>query len=171
MFESNYYIGDRVYPFHLSVGAVVYDDEKRIAINHFKNVLNSPQSFYLLMRETLCPDESLEQGVARGLKEELGIIGKIEGYLGCIVSSFPNWEGVVVEKTTLYFLVKKQFQDPNLRVIKEISQYFGKEPIADWLPISDLINLSREQGITLSRSDFDESGIITRARAVLDRKK
>ena len=42
-------------------------------------------TFIYLMRETLEDDETLEQAVSRGVKEEFGVEGKLEKYIGTVI--------------------------------------------------------------------------------------
>ena len=62
------------------------------------------------MRETIEPNETIEKTINRGLMEEFGMIGNLIHYIGSIVAN-DEWFGeikqpTIVEKTTLYFLVK-----------------------------------------------------------------
>ena len=104
IYVSNYFKGSKENPYHLSVGAVVFNEENKICCHYFKRatlrkVFENFTDFYILMRETMEMGESIEQALHRGLMEEFGIIGDIITYLGSIKGSYPLGE-VSIEKTT-----------------------------------------------------------------------
>lgn len=149
------------YPFHISIGAVVVDQNKKVACHYFKS-LEIPdfgmfENFYILMRETIEPNESIEQCLARGLQEEFGCVAKARHYIGSVVSKFPlAKEGPIVEKTTLYFLcdlinIDKSARRPN-------DPESGSEVI--WLEPAELIRKMKDQRLRLGREDADESVLL-----------
>ena len=73
------FVGEAEHPYHLSVGAVVYDQEGQIAVHHFAERFGA-KDIYTLMRETIEYQEPLPTAVARGLKEEFDLTGTIEMY-------------------------------------------------------------------------------------------
>ena len=96
-------------PFHISVGALLVNDKGEILVHkaraadmdsEYRYKLGGLDEAYILMRESLENGETLEKGVARGLKEEFGVEGKIERYLGSL-----QFEVEGFEKTTLFFQV------------------------------------------------------------------
>lgn len=90
--------GTKDNPFHLSVGAVAARG-KKIALIH------KIDGRYTLLRETLHTNESIQEGIRRGLHEELGVEPvKLKKYLGEL-TSYHKKEGALIEKATIYFLV------------------------------------------------------------------
>ena len=80
-------------PFHISAGAVLFNDRMEICTHHFvadkvpeniRFLMGGLAEGYHLMRESLEGDESLQTGVHRGLYEEFGATGTIEKYLGSL---------------------------------------------------------------------------------------
>lgn len=157
--KYHHFIGQRKSPYHLSVGAVVMDAKRQVYCHHlFKP--RGGSDVYLLMRETVEPNESVESALRRGLFEEFGIRGKIVKYLGSIVSSFKNWQGANVQKTTLYFLCKPLGQP---KQVKHIERHYGKGGVKEWRSANFLLKQMKRQARILKRSDFDESEVIARA--------
>lgn len=116
----NHFQRSKEYPFHVSIGAIVIDKDKKVACHYFKELdipaLGKAEDLYLLMRETIEPGESIEQCLARGLQEEFGAKASMRHYIGSIVSRFSlAKEGSTVEKTTLYFLCDLVSFDPSRR--------------------------------------------------------
>lgn len=157
---KNYFQGSEESPYHISVGAVVKNNEGKICCHYFeKSVHGHPNftNFYLLMRETMELNETIEQCLHRGLQEEFGIEAKIVQYLGSIVSHFPK-KNVTVEKTTIYFLCDFISIDESRR--KEGDPEASSE--IKWLTKEDLIPKMKEQGTRFNRDDADESSILER---------
>jgi len=160
---NNYFQGTKINPYHISIGAVVRNEKGEICCHYFKKFehksVGSFENLYLLMRETIEPNETIEQCLARGLMEEFGITANMVSYLGSIQSKFPivNSE-IVVEKTTLYFLCdfisinESQRKPDDLEASSEIV----------WVEPNKLIEIMTEQGIKTNREDADESVIIKR---------
>lgn len=148
-------------PFHLSVGAVVLNDEGKVACHHFSEFeLDGERltDFYILMRETMEPDESIEQALDRGLMEEFGIKAELVRYLGSIISSFGA--ASAVQKTTIYFEMKFLEQRDEWR------RHDDPEKDAEkvWKDPSFLIEHMQDQGSRLHRTDLDESEVLKRLR-------
>ncbi len=156
--KHHYFIGQKKSPYHLSVGAVLLNSKNQVCCHHLLGT-EGARDVYLLMCETLDPDESLERGVRRGLKEEFGAQGKIIRYLGSIESSFKNWQKVPVRKTTLYFLCRI-IGSP--KKTKHIESHGGKGSKTEWKSARFLISQMKKQGKLLKRSDFDESEVLKR---------
>jgi ADP-ribose pyrophosphatase YjhB (NUDIX family) len=106
-------------PFHVSVGAVLYNEKGEILVHkfnretvpqHLQYLLGDMDEVYQFMRESIENDESLEGAIARGLQEEFGVTGSITRYLGstCVVCPARHGEW---EKTTLYCAVALETQD------------------------------------------------------------
>ncbi len=162
MKKLHYFIGTKRSPYHLSVGAVVANQRREIYCHHFPKGNTNP-NFVLLMRATLKPHESLEEALARGLKEEFGMKARVAAYLGSLESSFRNWEGVMLQKTTLYFLCAPIAQNQKWITSTETrTGHFGKGSNLEWKPARWLVAQMGKQGRRMKRTDFDESEIVRR---------
>lgn len=92
--------GDSNNPHHLSVGAVVFD-ENQIAL------VKKSDGLFTLPRETMYSEESLTLALQRGLREELGIEVTVEKFIGSQVTFFSRADDTKIEKTTIYFICHK----------------------------------------------------------------
>ena len=124
--KSTYFQGNNLHPRHISVGGILVNKKGEICCHHFftkdlKGYWTEEKldDFYILMRETLKPNESLEHALHRGFKEEFGATGKFIDYIGAIKSNFKHGE-TDIEKTTLYFLCKLIKQDISKRSAGDI---------------------------------------------------
>ncbi len=135
------------------------NEKNEIACHYFEKfshrAMGEFDNFYLLMRETIEPNETIEYCLSRGLMEEFGATGELQSYIGSITSHFPH-KNVEIEKTTLYFLCKATSFDLNKRK--------ADDPEASsqimWLSKEELIEKMREQGQRLNRQDLDESKVL-----------
>lgn len=155
-------------PYHLSVGAVLFNENKEIACHYFKELQfiddnKKRDDFYILMRETVEVRESLEDVVLRGVQEEFGSTGEIERFLGSLKTKFPRGD-VWVEKTTAYFLIKLKDFDPDY---ERDSRDDESKSVIQWQTIDFLITKMEEQGRKYKRTDLDESEILKRAKQYL----
>ena len=151
-------------PTHISVAAVLRNTEGKILVHFFQkedlpHESEGKSDLYLLMRESLHLNESLEDAVARGLLEEYGATGTVVDFLGTIVSHFPSSDDnlVTVEKTVLYFLVDFILIDETKReagAVESRSQLL-------WLTPHDLLEKNMTQAARYSRTDIDDSKIIS----------
>lgn len=164
---KNIFQGNKNHPYHFSVGAVLVNDKGEVLAHHFRAeklkgywTNEGLDDFYLLMRETLEPGEDVLSAVGRGLQEEFGATGEVADYLGSIQSHFMH-EGVMVEKTTIYFLVKFIKQDLNLR-----SGDIESQTDLEWHKPEFLIPKMKSQAERYGRTDVDESTILERVRGV-----
>lgn len=167
-FMNNHFQRSKEYPFHVSIGAIVINKDKNVYCHYFDKHeipgFGIFEDFYLLMRETIEPGESIEDCLERGLSEEFGAKASIRHYIGSIVSRFNlTKEGPEVEKTTLYFLCDLISIDETLRKIGDPES--GSKIVE--VPINDLIIRMTDQGIRLKRQDADESSILERAKPYL----
>lgn len=160
--SKNIFQSSKEFPFHVSVGAVL-TNVSGLTCCHFYKKADLPwesegkSDLYLLMRETMHTNETIESAIERGLMEEFGAKGEIKSYIGSIISTFPLHGGkTLVEKTTLYFHVRVTDFNPALRDKDEIE---SKSEIL-WIKPEDLIKLFTEQGKKYERDDIDESKII-----------
>jgi len=167
MKKENYLQGNSEHPAHVSVGAVVRNANGEICCHHFiKDNLSgywvdeNLDDFYLLMRETMHPNETLEEALHRGLMEEFGITTTLDTYIGSIQSHFTH-KGVTIEKTTLYFLCTLVSQDLSKRDTADVE---GKTDV-EWHTMDFLIPKMKMQAKKFGRTDVDESLILERFKS------
>lgn len=163
---QNYFKGTKEKPYHLSIGAVLLNDENKVCCHYFdeldeksKRVYGDLKDFYILMRETPELGESIEQTLNRGIMEEFGATGEVITYLGSINGEFTKG-GVNIEKTTLYFLMKLKSFNPDLRSLSDIE---GDSEI-QWQTPAFLIEKMRGQRKRLNQTTLDESVILERVK-------
>jgi len=156
--SENYYTYKIGLPNHLSVGGLVVREDGQIAVNRFQDI-EGYKDIALLMRETLEPNERLEEAVHRGLAEEFGMRGVIISYLGNISCRlFLKRKRFEIEKTTLYYYLTYLSHDAELRA--EEDRRFGGE--LEWHDPVELIDIMRMQASRVNRPDVDESQIVLR---------
>ncbi len=119
--------GTKENPFHLSFGMVIIED-KKVAMIHKEG------GDYTLPRETVKLKESLEEALKRGAHEEVGLLVDVKKYLGSLKIFFFR-DGEKVEKTTCYFLLKKNGK------IKKTPRSYEKHDSVLWLSLPDAIGL------------------------------
>ncbi|KKT83778.1 MAG: hypothetical protein UW81_C0011G0009 [Candidatus Giovannonibacteria bacterium GW2011_GWC2_44_9] len=163
---TTYFQGNYLHPQHISVGGILANKKGEICCHHFytKNLKGywadeKLDDFYILMRETLEPDETLEHALYRGLQEEFGATGKIIDYVGSIKSTFKHKE-IDIEKTTLYFLCELISQDLSKRAEDDIES----KSTVEWQTSDYLIPLMKAQATRFGRTDVDESSILERMK-------
>jgi hypothetical protein len=149
-------------PYHLSIGAVLFDQHGRIACHHFEDIFGI-KDVYILMRESMENDETIHMTLARGLKEEFGATAKPIAFLGCISGLLKD--RFSFEKTTLYVACQLTEWDPNTRDSNDPES----KSIIEWHDPEKLISIMQEQGIRLNRIDADESEMIKRALPYIPR--
>lgn len=144
-------------PYHLSVGAVLFNQEGKVACHYFSSIMGV-QDVYILMRESVEDGESLLETAERGLREEFGASGRPVGFLGAL-SGYLEDPRLPFEKTTLYVAYELIDWDPDLR------DQDDPEACSTilWLDPEELIEIMRKQGERFQRVDADESRIIQRA--------
>jgi 8-oxo-dGTP pyrophosphatase MutT (NUDIX family) len=158
----NYYKGVQDLPFHLSVGAVVLNNQGQIAVHHFEHFRDLNDSrvalddFYILMRGTLEPGETCEDALARELMEEFGAKAEIVTYLGSITAMIGPDR--YIQKTTLYFQCKlseihDEWRDPHDE---------ERDSVIEWHRAAFLIEKMRDQLHRYGMGDLDESSVIER---------
>lgn len=161
---ENYFKGSKEKPYHLSIGAVLVNDENKICCHYFKEIkpyraYGVLKDFYILMRETINVNEGIEQALHRGLMEEFGATGEIKTFLGSIKSDFIIGD-VTIEKTTLYFLVDLKSFEPKLRSFEDLE---GESEI-QWQTADFLIEKMENQMKRLNISSLYESEVVKRAK-------
>jgi ADP-ribose pyrophosphatase YjhB (NUDIX family) len=154
---TNYFQGTSTKPYHISIGAILINDEGKIACHHFTDHPRLNGEAFILMRETMEPNETIEETLHRGLREEFGAKGEILTYVGSLVKPYKAGE-VTVQKTTLYLLVK----------LNEINEYDRdtEDPEStstiEWHKPESLAKLMKSSAKKLNMPDMDESEIIKR---------
>ena len=154
----NYFQGNAKHPRHISVGAVMRNHEGLIRVHHFpKDVAHGfwkgigITDFYILMRESLEPNETLEHALVRGLQEEFNAVATLDDYLGAIVATAyqatDEHSRAPFQKTTLYFLCTYQ-QDFGER--RDLSDAEGKS-ILEWKSAAESVPLMRAQAKKFGR--------------------
>lgn len=119
---------------------------------------------YILFRETINPNETLELAVKRGLKEECDATGTIQCFLGSqVVNRRWSKTGAEVEKTTLYFLVDVLSYHPENRDKND------PESVSDILEmdIPEAIEKMKAFSVKYHSKDCDESEILERVRNII----
>ncbi len=160
--SQNIFQASKEYPFHISVGVVLTNSDGLICCHFYKKTdlpieSEGKSDLYLLMRETIQQNESLETVISRGLQEEFGARGILKAYIGSIKSSFPlRISKVEIEKTTLYFHVEMTEFNPLTRDQDEVES----KSVIQWINAEDLEHVFMEQGSKYNRSDLDESPIV-----------
>ena len=160
--EGAFFQASEKQPYHLSVGAVLFNERGEVACHHFKEVLGH-KDIYILMRESLEDGEDPLTTVLRGLKEEFGATATPIAFLGCL-SGFLKDPKLSFDKTTLYVACKVIDWDPSTRDKKDLES--TSEIL--WLDPNVLIPLMQAQGKKFRRIDADESEIIERAQPYMN---
>lgn len=155
---SPFFQVNRSQPYHLSIGAVLFDEQGRIACHHFEEIFGHKE-IYILMRESLEDNETPLMALHRGLKEEFGATATPIAFLGCLSGDLP-YTNLPFNKTTLYIACQLTSFDPTTRDPHDPESSSHIE----WIEPHQLIQLMQEQGIRFQqRVDADESEIIKRA--------
>jgi len=154
--STNYYRGVEDKPYHLSVGAVLMNDQGQVACHHFEKI-RGYEDIYILMRETMEPGESIDEALARGLMEEFGATAKIRTFLGSTVVDVTD-SPTPFEKTTLYFVCDLIEMDNAKRLTDDPEA--GSTVM--WKEIPELQDLMKAQGKRYDLSDIDESEVLDR---------
>lgn len=156
---KNYFQWSKDNPYHISIGGVVRNKEHKIGCHYFKSFSHPSvgkfEDFYILMRETLEKNETIETCLVRGFREEFGAEIKLVGYVGAIEASIQT-NRKNMYKTTLYFLCDLVTFDESSRDPEDIES----SSAIQWHEPKFLINKMQEQGKRLGREDMDESKVI-----------
>jgi hypothetical protein len=161
--ERPFFQASKEQPYHLSVGAVLFDQKGRIACHHFKEIFEH-KDVYILMRESIEDDETIYRTLERGLKEEFGASAKPIAFVGSLSGHLP-YPNLPFEKTTLYIACQSIAWDP--------AQRDPNDPEAsstiEWLAPDQLIRIMQKQGEHFKRVDADESEIIKRSLPFIEK--
>jgi 8-oxo-dGTP pyrophosphatase MutT (NUDIX family) len=161
--EKPFFQASHHQPYHLSVGAVLFDDEGRIACHHFKEI-GGFKDVYILMRESMEDGETPLETLHRGLKEEFGATAEPVAFLGSLCGYLPDFR-LSFEKTTLYIACRLTLWNPEER---DLSDPEGSSTI-EWIEPGALIAIMQQQGPRFfHRVDADESEMISRALSFID---
>lgn len=152
-------------PFHVSVGAVLFNDDHEVCLHHFykKDVpehlhflMDHMNETYHLMRETLEGNELLHGAVLRGVKEEFGATGTVEKYLGAKIDPILEPDQTSFEKLTIYHAVR--LDELGERTDNEMEGQTKME----WVSPQKAIVLYNDQVNRTKRPELDERIIIER---------
>jgi len=155
--ETPFFRHSPAQPYHLSIGAVLFDQNGRIACHHFKELFGQ-KNIYILMRETMENGEPIFTTLERGLREEFGAAAKPVAFLGCLSGFLPEPQGPF-EKTTLYIACQVTDWNPAARDPNDPEA----ASVLEWHDPEKLISIMQEQGNHCRRVDVDESEMIKRA--------
>ena len=155
--EKPFFQASQQQPYHLSVGAVLFDQSGRVACHHFKEIFGYPD-IYILMRESMENDETVLMTLERGLKEEFGAKAHPIAFLGCLTGYLQD-QKLSFDKTTLYIACLVTEWNPLERDPHDPEA----ASTIEWLDPQELIFLMKQQGARFNRVDADESEIIERA--------
>jgi hypothetical protein len=164
--EQKFFQATKQRPYHLSIGAVMYDQKGRVACHHYTNTFGYKE-IYILMRESMENDETITETLSRGLQEEFGAVAKPVAFLGCQSGFVPEGKQFSFEKTTLYIVCESIAFDPAKRDMNDPES----ESTIIWLEPNELISLMKKQGEQYKRKDLDESEMVERALPYIQARK
>jgi len=154
-------------PFHISVGAILFDDDHKICLHHFykKDVpvrlhflVDHMDEVYHLMRESLEGNEPLHDAVLRGIKEEFSAKGVVESYLGSKIDEILQPDGTTFEKLTIYHAVR--LKELGTRVVTDTD--VESKTKLEWLSPEEVLQIYDKQCQLTKRPELDERIIIDR---------
>lgn len=163
--DNPFFQASQKQPYHLSIGAVLFDQNGRIACHHFSEILGH-KDIYILMRESMENNETPFTTLCRGLKEEFGADAQPVAFLGSLSGYLPD-PRLSFEKTTLYIACQLVQWNPEDRNFSDPEA----SSTIEWLEPNILISLMQQQGVRFQhRADADESEMIKRAIPYIQEK-
>lgn len=155
--ESPFFRASHSQPYHLSIGAVLFNEKGEIACHHFKEIYGY-KDIYILMRESMENDETPFTTLHRGLMEEFGATATPVAFLGSL-SGYLFDAHLPFEKTTLYIACRLLEWNPEKRDLNDPEA----SSTIEWLEPEVLIDIMKKQGNRFpGRVDADESEIVRR---------
>ncbi len=170
---SKFYQHTLPQPFHISVGAVLFNNQHEICLHHFykKDV---PEKLHFLadyldevwhlMRESIEGNDPLQDAVLRGVQEEFGVIGEVDKYLGAKIDTITGPNQEPFEKLTIYHSVKLIEFGERSNIDAE------NKTVMEWHSPQAALEIYREQASKTTRPELDESIIIERFIEAYDLK-
>lgn len=152
-------------PYGLSIGAVLFDQNGKIACHHFHEIFGH-KNIYILMRESMEDNETPLATLHRGLQEEFGAQAEPVAFLGSLAGFLPD-ANLSFDKTTLYIACQMTHWDPETRDHDDPEA----GSVIEWLEPTALISHMQKQGERFHRrADADESEMIKRALPYIQEK-
>lgn len=152
-------------PFHISVGAVLFNEKHEICLHHFEK-RNVPEKLHFLgdylddvwhlVRESLEGNEPLHDAVLRGVHEEFGAKGIVDKYLGSKIDIIISPTKAPFEKLTVYHAVKLESLGERPDIDAE------SRTKMEWHSPQSALKIYKNQSSQTNRPELDESVIIQR---------
>ncbi len=166
---KNYFRAAPDKPYHLSIAAVIFDENFEKVLCHHLDKVGHIEDIYVLMRESMEPNENFEDALHLGAREEFGATIEIIDYIGSSVA-VDDWFGEInkttkVEKTTLYFISKLLTQEDSKRVDDGTAE--SKSTLL-WLSPDDLIEKMNNQFQKYNINNINESEMLKRAKEYIN---
>ena len=156
--EKPFFQANEQQPYHLSIGAVLFNQNGEIACHYFDQVFGH-KDIYILMRESMENGETPLMTLQRGLQEEFGATAEPVAFLGSLSGYLP-YSDFPFNKTTLYIVCRLVNWSPENRDPNDPES----NSEIHWLKPEELIEHMKAQGTRFNQSvDADESEVVRRA--------